>query len=91
MFVFINYSAKSKFYDDSNKLVFAKMKDETNGVPVKGFVALKPKMYKLLENDNSEHKAEVNLKNIETNVWIGMFSHFSRKKLLSALAFRGQG
>ena len=28
MFDFSNYSAKSKYYDDSNKLVVGKMKDE---------------------------------------------------------------
>ena len=45
MFNFSNYSAKSKYYDDSNKLVASKMKDETAGVAIKGFVRLKPKMY----------------------------------------------
>ena len=29
MFDFINYSTKSKYYDDSNKLVIGNMKDET--------------------------------------------------------------
>ena len=29
-----NYSTKSKCYDDSNKLVVAKMKDETTSVAV---------------------------------------------------------
>ena len=32
MIDFINYSAKSKHYDDSNKLVVGKMKYETDGV-----------------------------------------------------------
>ena len=45
MFNFSNYSAKSKYYDDSNKLVAGKMKDETAGVAIKEFVGLKPKMY----------------------------------------------
>ena len=35
MFDFSNYSAKSKNYDDSNKLVFDKMKDETGHVEIK--------------------------------------------------------
>ena len=34
MFDFSNYSTKSKYYDDSNKLVIGKMKDETGGVPI---------------------------------------------------------
>ena len=41
MFDFSNYSSKSKYCDDSNKLVIGKMKDETRGVPVEEFVGLK--------------------------------------------------
>ena len=50
MFDFSNYSTKSKYYDNSNKLVVGKMKDETAGV------AIEPKMYLYLVDDNSEHK-----------------------------------
>ena len=35
MFDFSNYSIKSKYYDDSNKLVVGKSKDETVGVAIK--------------------------------------------------------
>ena len=45
MFDFSNYSTNSKHYDNSNKLVIGKMKDETAGVAIKEFVRLKPKMY----------------------------------------------
>ena len=45
MFDFINYSTKSENYDNSNKLVVGKMKDETTGVAIEEFVGLKPKMY----------------------------------------------
>ena len=38
MLYFNNYSAKSKYYDDSNKLVVGKMKDETDGVTMKEFI-----------------------------------------------------
>ena len=48
MLDFGNYSTKSKYYDDSNKLVIAKMKDETRGVTIEQFVGLKPKMYFVL-------------------------------------------
>ena len=34
MFEFRNYSAKSKYYDNSNKLVVGKMKDGTAGVVI---------------------------------------------------------
>ena len=49
MFDFSNYSTKSKYYDDSNKLVVGKMKCETTRVPIKEFVRLKPKMYFFLK------------------------------------------
>ena len=34
MFNLSNYSAKSEYYDNSNKLVVGKMKDETGGVAI---------------------------------------------------------
>ena len=45
IFGFGNYSTKSKYYDNSNKLVIGKMKDETAGIAIKEFVGLRPKMY----------------------------------------------
>ena len=42
-FDFTNYSTKSKYCDNSNKLVIGKIKDENAGVAVKKFVGLKPK------------------------------------------------
>ena len=56
IFDFSNYSSKSKFYDDSNKLVVGKMEEETALVSIKEFVGLKPKMYSFLVDDSSEHK-----------------------------------
>ena len=38
MFDFSNYLTKSKYYDNSSKLVVSKMKDETNGVVIKEFL-----------------------------------------------------
>ena len=38
MFDFSNYSTKSKYFDNSSKLVVGKMKDETNGVVIKEFL-----------------------------------------------------
>ena len=43
MFDFSNYTTKSKYYDNSNKLVIDKMKDEIGGVIIEEFVGLKPK------------------------------------------------
>ena len=59
-----NYLIKSKYYDNSNKLVVGKMEDETAGVAIKELVVLKPKMYSYLVDDNSEHKKQ--------KVWIKM-------------------
>ena len=55
MFDFSNYSTKSK-YNNSNKLVIDKMKNETTGVAIEKCVGLKSKMHLYLVNDNSEHK-----------------------------------
>ena len=56
MFDFSNYSAKSKYYDDSNKLVVGKIKDETGGVAIKKFIGLKQNMNSFLVDDSSENK-----------------------------------
>ena len=55
MFDFSNFSTKSKYHDDSNKLVIGKMKHETGGAATEEFVGLKSKMYSLLV-DNNKHK-----------------------------------
>ena len=56
MFDFSNYSTKSKYYDNSNKLVLWKMNEETSGFAIEEFVNLKPKMYSLLVDNNREPK-----------------------------------
>ena len=53
---FSNYSPKSKYYDDSNKVVVRKMYDETGDVAIKKFVGLKPNMYSCLVDYSLEHK-----------------------------------
>ena len=53
MFDFSNYSTKSKYYDNSNKLVVPKMKGETAGFAIEEFVGLKPNMYLYSVDDNS--------------------------------------
>ena len=56
MFDFCNYSTKSKYDDNSNKLVVGKIKDETAGIAIEEFVGLKPKLSSHLIDDNIEHK-----------------------------------
>ena len=53
MFDFTNYSTKSKYYDNSNKLVVSKRKNETVVAVIEEFSGLQPKMYSYLVNDNS--------------------------------------
>ena len=45
MLAFNNYSAKSKYYDHSNKLVVGKRRDETGGFAIEKFIRLYSKMY----------------------------------------------
>ena len=78
MFDFSNYSTKSKYYDNSNKLVVSKMKDEAAGVAIEEFVRLKPKMYSYLVDDNIEHKKA---KGVNKNVVVTI-SHNEYKVVL---------
>ena len=67
-----------KCYDDSNKLVVAKMKDETGGVTIKEFVLLKPSGYSFLVDDSSQHKKA---KGVNKNV-AAIISHNKHKDVL---------
>ena len=49
MFDFNNYSNKSKYYDNSNKIVIGKIKVKTAGIAIDEFVRLKPKIYSFLD------------------------------------------
>ena len=78
IFDFSDYSTKSKYHDDTNKLIIGKMKDEAAGVAIDEFVGLKPKMYSYLVDDNSEHKRA---KGMNRNV-VETISHNQYKGLL---------
>ena len=45
LFDFSNYSKDLKFFDNANKKVIGKMKDEYGGVIIDKFVGLKSKIY----------------------------------------------
>ena len=77
MFHFSDYWTKSKYYDDSNKLVFGKMKDEIGSVPIEELVRLKPKMCSFLVC-NSQHKKG---KGVNRNV-VATISHNEYKYAL---------
>ena len=54
MFDFSNYSKDSEFFDDTNKKVIGKMKDEYGGVIIDEFAGLKSKMYSIKKIDGKE-------------------------------------
>ena len=54
LFDFSDYSKESKFYDNNNKKVIGKMKDEMNSKVISEFVGLKLKMYSLVTVDDEE-------------------------------------
>ena len=54
LFDFSNYSKNSKFFNETNKKVIGKMKDEFGGVIVTEFVGLKSKMYSMKKIDGKE-------------------------------------
>ena len=55
LFDFSNYSKDSKFFDETNKKVIGKMRDEFGGVIVNEFVGLKSKMCSVKEIDGKEY------------------------------------
>ena len=57
LFDFSNYSKDSKFFDETNKKVIGKMKDEFGGVIVTEFVGLKSNMYSMKKIDGKECNA----------------------------------
>ena len=71
MFDFSSYSTQSKYYDNSNKLVVSKIKDEAADVAIEEFVRLKTKIYSYLVDDNIEDK---NAKGVNKNV-VATISH----------------
>ena len=55
LFDFSNYSKGSKYFDETNKKVIDKMKDDFGGVIVNEFVGLKSKMCSIKKNDGKEY------------------------------------
>ena len=68
MFDFSNYSTKSKYYNDSSRLVLGKIKDKTGGAVTKEFVGLMPKMYSFLVDNNKHKKAKGMNKNVDATI-----------------------
>ena len=54
LFDFSNYSKDSNFFDDTNKKVIGKIKDEYGGVTIDQFIGLKSKMYSIKKINGNE-------------------------------------
>ena len=67
MFDFSNYSADSKYCDDSNKLLVGKIKDQTDDSGITEFAGVKSKMYSFLVDYSSEHKEGRVINNLQSN------------------------
>lgn len=65
LFNFSNYLERSKYYDDTNRLVVGKIKDETDGQPIKHLKTLKAKISSYITED--DHKCK-RTKGIDKNV-----------------------
>ena len=55
LFDFSNYSKDSKFFDEANKKIICKIKDEFGVVIVIEFLGLKSKMYSINKTDGKEY------------------------------------
>ena len=64
LFDFSGYENESPFYNDENKKVIGKMKDELNGENIEVFVCLRAKMYPLKTKKEEMKKAKGVKKNI---------------------------
>ena len=63
---FSNYSKDSKFFDNANKNVTGKMKDEYGGVIIDEFVGLKSKMYSKIKKIDGKESSTAKGVNITT-------------------------
>ena len=84
MFHFKNYSPKSKYYADSNKLVAGKMKYETGSLAIEEFIGLNRKKYSFFVDANSKLKKakDVNKKIMERISHIEYKDVFLNRKCL---------
>lgn len=72
----INLIADSKFYNEANKKVIGKFKDEAAGIPIIKFIGLWSKMYSYIEDNNKGGKTA---KGIKKNIW--RISNMKTKKI----------
>ena len=74
-----DYPKDSPFFNETNKKVISKMKDEAAGVPIREFVGLRSKMYSYITNQNKSGKTA---KGIKKNVVKKDIKHENYKDVL---------
>ena len=74
-----DYPKNSPYYDESNKKVIGKFKDEACGVLITEFVGLKSKMYSYIKNDDKGGKTP---KGIKKNIIKNNIKHKDYKNVL---------
>ena len=62
MFDFSEYPRMNPLFDEKNKKVIGKMKDETNGYPIYEFCGLRSKMYSVSIANGKEKKVAKGVK-----------------------------
>ena len=65
---FSDYPINHPNYDASNKHVIGQFKDESNGKVIAEFIALKPKMYSYIVDDNEFKKQKVYQTDFKTHI-----------------------
>ena len=61
-FDFSEYPKSSLFFDETNKKVVGKFKDEAYGIPITEFVGLRSKMYSYVKDNNKEGRTAKGIK-----------------------------
>jgi hypothetical protein len=55
---FSDYPKEHPLFNETNRATIGKMKDETNGVPIREYIGLKPKMYSYITETEEVKKAK---------------------------------
>ena len=74
-----DYPKNSSFFDDTNKKVIGKFKDEAAGIPIVEFVGLRSKMYSYMKDNKQESRTA---KGIKKNVIKQKIQHDNYKDTL---------
>ena len=79
-----NYPLSHNLYNDSQKLVTLKFKDDFGGVPIQEFIGLKPKMYSILYGG----KQKMSAKGVTQSAQTKLKHEVYRRVLLTGESFR---